>query len=111
MAKTLAEKTAWALAMDRGVNMVTVNAGLVVAPGVNAGDPYMKAAAEMYAEGVMVTVEVEYLADALLCAFHGSSAYGRYLCFNNVVNRPDDALCLAHLLSPSMPTFPSSQRC
>lgn len=111
MAKTLAEKTAWALAMDREVNMVAVNAGLLTAPGMAAADPYLEGAAEMYEDGVLVTVDVAFLVDALLRAFHDSAAYGRYLCFNNVVNRPEDALRLAQMLSPAMPACAPSQRC
>ena len=34
LAKTLSEQAAWALAMDRMVNMVSINAGLVLGPGV-----------------------------------------------------------------------------
>lgn len=34
LAKTLSEQAAWALAMDRMLNMVSINAGLVVGPSV-----------------------------------------------------------------------------
>ncbi|KAJ6389038.1 hypothetical protein OIU77_027399 [Salix suchowensis] len=66
LSKTLAEKTAWALAMDRGVNM------------------------------------------AHICIYEDVSAYGRYLCFNHVINRHEDAMKLASMLTPSAPSLPQS---
>ncbi|KAE8668659.1 hypothetical protein F3Y22_tig00112289pilonHSYRG00144 [Hibiscus syriacus] len=39
LAKTLSEQAAWALAMDRMLNMVSVNAGLVLGPGVAQQKP------------------------------------------------------------------------
>lgn len=39
LAKTLSEQAAWALAMDRMLNMVSVNAGLVVGPAVAQQNP------------------------------------------------------------------------
>ncbi|KAG9454502.1 hypothetical protein H6P81_007406 [Aristolochia fimbriata] len=103
LAKTMAEKTAWALAMDRGINMVSVNAGLLLGPRSSLSDPYLKGAAEMYEDGVLVTVEGRALVDAHLSVFEGPATFGRYLCFNRVINRPDDALKLAQMLSPETP--------
>ncbi|KAG1354264.1 cinnamoyl-CoA reductase-like SNL6 [Cocos nucifera] len=103
LAKTLAEKTAWALAMDRGVDMVSVNSGLVVGPDTSLASPYLKGAPEMYEDGILVTVDVNLLADAHLAIFETPSAYGRYLCFNRAVCRPDDAVKLAQMLSPTSP--------
>lgn len=34
LAKMLSEKAAWALAMDRRLNMVSINPGLIVGPSV-----------------------------------------------------------------------------
>lgn len=39
LAKTLSEQAAWALAMDRMLNMVSINAGLVLGPGVSQQNP------------------------------------------------------------------------
>ncbi|KAL6641517.1 hypothetical protein ACP70R_019698 [Stipagrostis hirtigluma subsp. patula] len=108
LAKTLSEKTAWALAMDRGVDMVAINAGLVTGPGLTAAHPYLKGAPDMYDDGVLVTVDVDFLADAHVAAFESPTAYGRYLCFNNAVCRPEDAVKLAQMLSPSAPRSPPS---
>ncbi|XP_065003599.1 cinnamoyl-CoA reductase 1-like [Musa acuminata AAA Group] len=100
LAKTLAEKTAWAMAMDRGVDMVAVNAGLVTVPGISVTSPYLKGAQRMYEGGVLVTVDVDFLVDAHVAVYESPSAYGRYLCFSDAVCRPHDAVKLAQLLSP-----------
>ncbi|RWW89263.1 hypothetical protein BHE74_00001801 [Ensete ventricosum] len=100
LAKTLAEKTAWALAMDRGVDMVCVNAGLLlVAADLSVATPYLKGAAQMYENGVLVTVDVDFLVDAHVAVYESPSAHGRYLCFNAAVCRPHDAVKLAQMLS------------
>lgn len=39
LAKTLSEQAAWALAMDRMLSMVSINAGLVLGPGVSQQNP------------------------------------------------------------------------
>lgn len=110
LSKTLAEKTAWALAMDRGVNMVSVNAGLVMDSETSITDPYLKGAAEMYEDGMLVTVDLSFLVDAHICIFKDISTYGRYLCFNNVVNRSQDAIELTKMLTPvASPLFQSCE--
>ncbi|CAL9089605.1 unnamed protein product [Musa textilis] len=108
LAKTLAEKTAWALAMDRGVDMVSVNAGLLTGPEISVSNPYLKGAPQMYEDGVLVTVDIDFLVDAHIAVYEGPSAYGRYLCFSNVVCRPPDAVKLAQLVSPDAPSSPQS---
>jgi hypothetical protein len=92
--------------MDRGVNMVSINAGLPMGPDVSISNPYLKGAAEMYEDGVFVTVDLKFLVDAHICVFEDISSYGRYLCFNHVVNRHEDALELAQMLTPSAPILP-----
>ncbi|OVA02919.1 3-beta hydroxysteroid dehydrogenase/isomerase [Macleaya cordata] len=108
LSKTLAEKTAWALAMDRGVQMVSINAGLLVGPEVSIKTSYLKGAAEMYEDGVLATVDLRLLVDAHICVFEDISSYGRYLCFNHVINRPEDAVKFAQMLTPSVPSSPQS---
>ncbi|XP_057464199.1 cinnamoyl-CoA reductase 1-like [Actinidia eriantha] len=109
LSKTLAEKTAWALAMDRGLNMVSVNGGLLMSPSpdklMTIDNPYLKGAAEMYEDGVFVTVDIRFLVDGHICVFEDVSSYGRYLCFNQVVNSNNAALKLARMLFP--PAVPS----
>lgn len=101
LSKTLAEKTAWALAMDRGVNMVSVNAGLLMSPDLSINTPYLKGAAEMYEDGVFVTVDLDFLVNAHICIYEDISSYGRYLCFNNVINSHEAAVKLAKKLTSS----------
>ena len=108
LAKTLSEKTAWALAMDRGVDMVAINAGLLTGPGLSSAHPCLKGVPEMYEHGVLVTVDADFLADAHVAAYECPTAFGRYLCFNNVVCRPEDALQFAQMLTPSAPCYPPS---
>ncbi|XP_057510547.1 cinnamoyl-CoA reductase-like SNL6 isoform X1 [Actinidia eriantha] len=103
LSKTLAEKTAWALAMDRGINMVCINAGLLVGPDLSITNPYLKGAAEMYEDGVFVTVDLNFLVDAHICVFEDVSSYGRYLCFNHVIHCNKDAVRLAQMLTPAIP--------
>ncbi|KAK8639969.1 hypothetical protein V6N13_138335 [Hibiscus sabdariffa] len=104
LSKTVAEKTAWALAMDRGINMVSINAGMLMGPHLSITNPYLKGAAEMYECGTFVTVDLDFLVDAHICVFEDVSSYGRYLCFNHAVTSHEDAIRLARLLTPSAPS-------
>lgn len=104
LSKTLAEKTAWALAMDRGISMVSINGGLVMSPDVAITSPYLKGAAEMYEDGVMATVDPRFYVDAHICVFEDVSSYGRYLCFNHVINCNEDATKLSRMLLPPSDT-------
>ncbi|XP_057970050.1 cinnamoyl-CoA reductase-like SNL6 [Malania oleifera] len=106
LSKTLAEKTAWALAMDRDVNMVSINGGLLIGPDLTITNPYLKGAAEMYEDGLFVTVDLQFIVDAHICAFEDISSYGRYLCFNHVINCNEDAVKLARMLLPPSSTSP-----
>ena len=114
LSKTLAEKTAWALAMDRGLNMVSVNGGLLMSPSpdklMTIDNPYLKGAAEMYEDGMFVTVDLRFLVDAHICIFEDVSSYGRYVCFNQVVNSKNAALNLARMLFPPAVSSPPPQR-
>ncbi|GAY66629.1 hypothetical protein CUMW_250300 [Citrus unshiu] len=89
-AVTLAEKTAWALAMDRGISMVSINGGLVMGPDVTISNPYLKGAAEMYEDGVIASVDLRFYVDAHICVFEDVSSY--------------DAMKLARMLLPPSDT-------
>ncbi|XP_030500434.1 cinnamoyl-CoA reductase-like SNL6 [Cannabis sativa] len=104
LSKTLAEKTAWALAMDRGLNMVSINGGLLMTSHLTITNPYLKGAAEMYENGVLVTVDLKFVVDAHICVFEDNNAYGRYLCFDRVINCNQDTVELARILSPPSST-------
>ena len=86
--------------------MVTINAGLLMGPNISIRHPYLKGAAEMYQDGVLVTVDLSFLVDAHIYVFEDISSYGRYLCFNHVINRPEHAIKLAKALLPSASAQP-----
>ncbi|XP_065852955.1 cinnamoyl-CoA reductase 1-like [Euphorbia lathyris] len=111
MSKAVAEKTAWALAMDRGINMVSINGGLIMSDDVTITNPYLKGAAEMYEDGVFVTVDLRFIVDAHICVFENVGSYGRYLCFNNVITSNQDALTLANQLLPQPQPQSQSASC
>ncbi|KAF2310358.1 hypothetical protein GH714_007971 [Hevea brasiliensis] len=105
LTKTQSEQAAWALAMDRMLNMVSINAGLVLGPAVAQQNPrstisYLQGAAQMYENGVMAFVDVKFLVDVHIRAFEDRSTCGRYFCFNKIVNTEQEALKLAKSLSP-----------
>ncbi|KAL6973767.1 cinnamoyl-CoA reductase, partial [Sarracenia purpurea var. burkii] len=105
LAKTLSEQAAWALAMDRMLKMVSVNAGLVLGPAVTKKNPratmsYLQGAAQMYENGVLAIVDVNFLANVNIRAFEDQSTCGRYFCFNQIVNTEQGTMKLAENLSP-----------
>ncbi|CAL5328346.1 unnamed protein product [Camellia sinensis] len=105
LVKTLSEQAAWALAMDRMLNMVSINAGLVLGPAIAQKNPqvtmsYLQGAAQMYENGVLAIVDVKFLADVNIRAFEDRSTCGRYFCFNKIVNSEQEAVKLAESLSP-----------
>ncbi|XP_077236752.1 cinnamoyl-CoA reductase-like SNL6 [Tasmannia lanceolata] len=115
LAKTLSEKAVWALAMDRMVSMVSVNAALVLGPDVAHQNPgstmsYLKGAAQMCENGVLASVDVNYLVNVHIRAFEDKSSSGRYFCFNHIVNSEKDAIRLAKSLSPLI-SLPSRYEC
>ena len=73
--------------MDRGVNMMPINGGFLMAPPhLTIKNPYLKGAAEMYEDGVFVTVDLNFIVDSHICIFENVSSYWRYLCFNHVIS-------------------------
>ncbi|CAA6662260.1 unnamed protein product [Spirodela intermedia] len=105
VAKTLSERTAWGLASDRMLNMVSVNAALVIGPDVAVQNPvstlsYLKGAEKMQESGVLASVDVDFLADVHVSALEDPSANGRYFCFNNVVRSEEESVKLAKRLTP-----------
>ncbi|KAL4654478.1 hypothetical protein ACB092_01G381800 [Castanea dentata] len=115
LAKTLSEQAAWALAMDRMVNMVSINAGLVLGPGVTQQNSrstmsYLQGAAQMYENGVLAFVDVNFLVDVHIRAFEDRSTRGRYFCFNQIVSTEEEAIKLAQSLSPLI-SLPAGYEC
>ncbi|XP_010268414.1 PREDICTED: cinnamoyl-CoA reductase-like SNL6 [Nelumbo nucifera] len=114
LAKTLSEQAAWALAMDRMLSMVSVNAGLVLGPSVAQQNPrptmsYLKGAAEMYENGVLAFVDVDFLVDVHIRTYEDKSTCGRYICFSQIINTDEEAIKLAEALSPLISLPPGYQ--
>ncbi|XP_022888097.1 cinnamoyl-CoA reductase-like SNL6 [Olea europaea var. sylvestris] len=112
LAKTLSEKAAWALAMDRMLDMVSINPGLVIGPAVAQQNSqvtmsYLQGGEQMSVNGVLAFVDVNFLADVHIRAFEDRSTIGRYFCFNQIVNSDKEALKLAQSLTPLI-SIPSS---
>nr|GEW90688.1 cinnamoyl-CoA reductase-like SNL6 [Tanacetum cinerariifolium] len=59
-----------------------------------------KGAAKMYRDGVLVTVNLKFLVDSHICVCEDISAYGRYICFNHVINCNEDVVKLTKILLP-----------
>ncbi|KAL4181997.1 hypothetical protein AMTRI_Chr12g240270 [Amborella trichopoda] len=115
LAKTLSERAAWALAMDRMLNMVSINAALILGPGVTHQNPgstisYLKGAAQMYEHGVLAYVDISFLVDAHISAFEDPSASGRYFCFNKIVNKEEECIKLVESLKPLI-SLPEGYNC
>lgn len=81
--------------------MVSINTGLLMGHDLSIKNPYLRGAAEMYEDGVFVTVDLGFLVDAHICVYEDVSSFGRYLCFNHIINTHDDAVQLARQLTPS----------
>lgn len=54
----------------------------------------------MYENGVLAFVDVDFVANVHIRALEDQSTCGRYLCFNHIVNTEDEAVKLAHSLTP-----------
>lgn len=54
----------------------------------------------MYENGVLASVDVNFLVDIHIRAFEDHSTCGRYFCFNRTVHTEDEAVKLAQSLSP-----------
>lgn len=91
--------------------MVSINSGLLLTSKTTEmaviNSPYSDGAAKMCEDGLFVAVDVEFLADSHICVYEDPSSYGRYLCFDRVISRPDDAVGVAtQILTTSHPPYP-----
>ncbi|XP_059452080.1 cinnamoyl-CoA reductase-like SNL6 [Corylus avellana] len=104
LGKLRAEKVAWRVAEESGLKLATICAALTTGPEFYRRNPtptiaYLKGAQEMYANGLLATVDVNRLAGAHVRVFEAmdKNARRRYLCFDNFVGR-DEAEKLAREL-------------
>ncbi|MBA0548209.1 hypothetical protein Golob_019319 [Gossypium lobatum] len=99
LGKTKAEKVAWMKAKELKVNLVTVCPGLLMAPTfpnshIQTSIPYLKGGQMMLQQGCLAIAEVEKVAKAHVSVYEGMNygASGRYLCFDGVVRRQQEAI-------------------
>ncbi|KAF7819573.1 cinnamoyl-CoA reductase-like SNL6 [Senna tora] len=102
LGKMRAEKTAWEIASKRGLKLTTICPALITGPEFFRKNPtatiaYLKGAQEMYSHGLLATVDVTKLAEAHVCVFKAmnKNGYGRYICFENVIDSQTGAEKLA----------------
>ncbi|CAI0455183.1 unnamed protein product [Linum tenue] len=102
LGKLRAEKAAWRIAKEKGVKLATICPGLITGPEFFDRNPtstvaYLKGAQEMFADGLLATVDVMKLAEAQACVFEGmkKTAGGRYICYDNVIESEETAEKLA----------------
>ncbi|CAI9758592.1 unnamed protein product [Fraxinus pennsylvanica] len=102
LGKLKAEQSAWEVARESGVKLATICPGLITGPDFYRRSPtstiaYLKGVQEMYAHGLLATVDVNRLAEAHVCVFEGmkKTASGRYICFDRLIESRDDIENLA----------------
>ncbi|XP_072967101.1 cinnamoyl-CoA reductase-like SNL6 isoform X2 [Typha angustifolia] len=105
LGKTMAEKAAWRAARGRDLKLVTICPALVTGPGFRrrnstASIAYLKGAHEMFSEGLLATVTVDKVAEAHVSVYEtmSSTAGGRYICYDHVIQRVEEAAELARQL-------------
>lgn len=106
----MAEQTAWAMAKEKGVDLVAVNPMLVLGPllqeTVNASVvhimKYLTGSAKTYANAVQGYVDVKDVAKAHVLVYETTSAYGRYICAETMLHRGE----LVEILAKFFPEYP-----
>ncbi|KAL6136301.1 hypothetical protein ACLB2K_061597 [Fragaria x ananassa] len=108
LGKLRAEKASWTLAKETGLKLTTICPGLITGPEFCSRNPtatiaYLKGAQEMYRSGVLATVDVMRLAEAHVSVYEeiNKSAFGRYICFDQVIETEKQAEKLAGETSTS----------
>lgn len=89
LAKTVAEKAAWSLARDRGVQLVVMNPAIILGPKSDTMNSYgtslFSNIIEGLGSGVMAFAHVDTIADAHILAIEDFNASGRFLCFERLL--------------------------
>ncbi|GLT38280.1 hypothetical protein SLA2020_125380 [Shorea laevis] len=113
--KAVAEKAAWDVAKEKGVDLVVVNPVLVLGPllqpTVNASIvhilKYLTGSAKTYANSVQVYVDVRDVALAHILVYENPSASGRYLCAESALHRGE----VVEILVKFFPEYPIPTKC
>ncbi|KAL2608619.1 hypothetical protein R1flu_027192 [Riccia fluitans] len=93
LAKTVAERSAWCLAGDRGLDLVVLNPAIVTGPNSKIS--------EGQHSGVLAVARADVVAESHIAAAENSTASGRYLCFERLLS-DDEALDLMKKLFPNI---------
>ncbi|CAN1316676.1 Phenylacetaldehyde reductase [Linum perenne] len=109
LAKTLAEELAWKFSKENGIDIVTLNPGLVIGPllqpTLNTSAEsilnLVKAGAEKYPNTTYRWVDVRDVAYAHIYALENPSASGRY-CLVGAVVHASEAVNILHDLFPDL---------
>lgn len=106
LGKTLAEKAAWALARDRGVDLVVMNPALVAGPKLPFRQISGKSSGMLDQTGIFAYVHVDDLAEAHVLAFEADEAAGRYICFEKLLTKAD----IVEAAKELYPNYPIAKR-
>ncbi|XP_024018637.1 cinnamoyl-CoA reductase 1 isoform X1 [Morus notabilis] len=113
--KTVAEKAAWDVAKEKGVDFVVVNPVLVLGPllqpTLNASTvhilKYLTGSAKTYANAVQAYVHVKDVALGHILVLEAPSASGRYICAESMLHRGE----VVEILAKIFPEYPLPTRC
>ncbi|CAN6697020.1 unnamed protein product [Malus baccata var. baccata] len=104
ISKTLAEEAAWKFAKENGIDIVTINPGLVIGPLLQptqntSVEPVLKLVngAERFPNTTYRWVDVRDVATAHILAFENASASGRYCLVGRVIHCSDTVNILRDL--------------
>ncbi|CAA0820195.1 NAD(P)-binding Rossmann-fold superfamily protein [Striga hermonthica] len=103
LGKLRAEKAAWKIAKESRLKLAAICPGLITGSKFYQRNPtstiaYLKRAREMYAYGLLATVEVNKLAKAHVAVFEEMKmgcGCGRYVCFDKVIEQENELEKLA----------------
>ncbi|XP_068638710.1 cinnamoyl-CoA reductase-like SNL6 [Aristolochia californica] len=100
LGKTMAERTAWRVANEADLKLATICPALVTCPefsrrNFTATLAYLKGAKEMYRKRLLATVSVDEVAEAHVRVYEAQGACGRFICYERVIDRDEEAAQLA----------------
>ncbi|KDP45331.1 hypothetical protein JCGZ_09580 [Jatropha curcas] len=105
LGKLRAEKAAWRIAKEKGLKLATICPGLITGPDFFNRNPtatiaYLKGAQEMFAHGLLATIDVMKVAEAHVCVFEAmkTTAFGRYIYYDSMIESEEKAEKLAAMV-------------
>lgn len=115
VSKLLAEEAAWKFSTEKGLDMVTINPGMVVGsllqPSINATCEiilkFLTGATSAFANVALGWVDVKDVAEAHILAYEVPTASGRYLCVERVVHYAE----IGEILRKLYPGNPIPTKC